>query len=112
MIQRVSNVHKKQCLVLCNTRAQESLIPNQYARDVGYKGCPASMLIRGLGLGGKKKSQISVKIAAAPNREITGEFRPHAMEQIRSEAMQGCGAGAGRSRNFWLEPEPELEPVY
>jgi hypothetical protein len=19
---------------------------------------------------------------------------------------QGCGAGAGRSRNFWLEPEP------
>jgi hypothetical protein len=23
---------------------------------------------------------------------------------------QGCGAGAGRSRNFWLEPE--LEPVY
>jgi hypothetical protein len=23
---------------------------------------------------------------------------------------QGCGAGAGRSRNFWLEPEPE--PVY
>ncbi len=31
---------------------------------------------------------------------------------VRQQYSQGCGAGAGRSRNFWLEPELELEPVY
>jgi hypothetical protein len=28
---------------------------------------------------------------------------PRAVDSFKN---QGCGAGAGRSRNFWLEPEP------
>jgi hypothetical protein len=35
-----------------------------------------------------------------------GHLQEHLGGGHQNPEQQGCGAGAGRSRNFWLEPEP------
>ncbi len=56
-----------------------------------------------------RSATLSVITIHGNNSQVFGASRV-TFGQKKYTDQQGCGAGAGRSRNFWLEPE--LEPVY
>jgi hypothetical protein len=55
MIQRIPDIAGKMCTALWDTMAQISLVTHQYAKEVGFKGHPASIQISGVGSGNKKR---------------------------------------------------------
>ncbi len=63
MTQKVSYVNKKKPgLLVWDTGAQISFITKQYAKEAGYKRRSASVQMKGVGPGGKKKLQIQYRL--------------------------------------------------
>ncbi len=56
-----SRCKREMCTVLWDTGAQISLVTNQYAREAGFKGRPASIRISGVGTGNKNKSKVQYR---------------------------------------------------
>ncbi len=69
-----TDVTGRVCTVLWDTGAQISLVTHQYARDAGFKGCPASIQISGVGTGNKNRSRIQYRVLLKKRDRSVVEF--------------------------------------
>ncbi len=75
MIQKISDVMGRVCTVLWDTGAQISLVTH-HAREAGFKGCPASIQISGVGTGNKNRSKVQYKVLLKKRDRGVAEFTP------------------------------------
>jgi hypothetical protein len=74
MIQRILETAGKMCTVLWDHGAQISLVTHQYARGAGFKGCPASIQIYGVGAGNKNRSRVQYRVLLRKKDGDMAEF--------------------------------------
>jgi hypothetical protein len=75
------------CTVLWDTGAQISLVTDQYAREVGFKGHPASIQISGVGAGSKNRSRVQYRALLRKRDGSVAEFTPYGVEKITGDAV-------------------------
>jgi hypothetical protein len=86
MIQKIPDTTSRVCTVLWDTGAQISLVTHQYARETGFKGCPASIQISGVGSGNKNKSKVQYRVLLKKRGGGLAEFTPYRVEKITEDA--------------------------
>ncbi len=87
MIQRIPDINGKPCTVLRDTGAQISLITDQYAKEAGFKGCPASIQFSDVGSGSKKKSKVQYRVLLRKTDRSLAQFRSYGVDKIKGYAM-------------------------
>jgi hypothetical protein len=76
----------KMCTVLWDTGAQISLLTHQNSKEAGFKVCPASIQISGVGAGSKMKSKVQYRVLLKKIDGSVAEFRPYGIDKITGYA--------------------------
>jgi hypothetical protein len=88
MIQNIPDVTGRMCTVLWDTGDQISLVTQQYAKDAGFKGRPASIQISRVGTVNRNRSKIQYKVLLRKRDGTAAEFTLHRVNKITGDAMR------------------------